>query len=453
MKIINQLKVTVIVLLLAAALNLGWVYSQIDRMTADCRVVNFSGIVRGATQRLAKQELSGNKSQDLIDRLDKILRGLINGDGDLRLPTATDDNFLLKIQEVENAWEELKKNIENNRVNLDEAKELLEGSEEYWELTNAAVFAAEEFSQDNVARLKLTQLIIFVIDVLLLAFIHRKIMQNISYRLKKAIQDIGFASTELAATVEEQERVSHQQASAVHQTTASMDELNATSKNCAKEAEVASAAASEILNITKNGSQSVVKSQKSMAELKEEMEGMQGKIMILKEQSDRINRISLAVSNLANATNLLALNASVEAVRAGTEGKGFAVVAQEIRKLADQSKASAREINTIIIDIKNAIAALETATNTTTNTVEKNVEVGKRTGKAFTGLAEAIEGVVVNNQQISLNTKQQAIAIHQVVEAMKSIEQGASETATAISQVRQGAEQLNEAASNLQAVV
>lgn len=453
MKIVNQLKVIAIVLLLAAALNLGWVYSQIDRMTADCRVVNFSGIVRGASQRLVKQELSGNKSQDLIDRLDKILWGLMEGDGDLGLPIATDDNFLLKIKEVENAWIELKKTIENNRVNLDLTKELLKESEEYWELTNAAVFAAEDFSQYNVARLKLTQLIIFVIDVILLAFIHSKITQNITYRLKKAIEEIGLASTELAATVEEQERVSHQQASAVHQTTASMDELSATSKSCAEEAEVASDSASEALKVTKNGSQSVVKGQRSMAELKEEIEGMEGKIIILKEQSDRINRISLAVSNLANATNLLALNASVEAVRAGTEGKGFAVVAQEIRKLADQSKASAREINTIIVDIKNAVNSLETATNTSTNSLEKNVKFAAKNSQYFMILAEEMERVVVNNQQISLNSQQQAIAIHQVVEAMKSIEQGAVETATAISQVRQGAEQLNKAASNLQAVV
>ncbi len=453
MKIINQLKVTVIVLLLAAALNLGWVYSQIDRMTADGRVVNFSGIVRGATQRLVKQELSGNKSQDLIPRLDKILRGLIEGDGDLGLPKATNNNFLLKIKEVESYWVKLKKIIDNNRVNLDLPKELLRASEEYWELTNAAVFAAEEFSQDNVTRLKLTQLIIFLIDVMLLAFIHRKIMQNITDRLKKAIEDIRLASTELTVTVEEQERVSHQQASAARQTTASMDELNATSKSCAEEAEVASADAYEALKITENGSQSVVKSKKSMAELKEKMEVMQGKIIILKEQSDRIDRISLAVSNLANTTNLLALNASVEAVRAGTEGKGFAVVAQEIRKLADQSKASAREINAIIVDIKNAVASLETATNTNANTVEKNVKVAEITDKAFTGLAEALERVVVNNQQISLNAKEQAMTINQVFEAMNSIEQSAAETAKAISQVRQGAEQLNQAASNLQAVV
>lgn len=453
MKIINQLKVTAIVLLLAAALNLGWVYSQIDRMTADCRVVNFSGIVRGASQRLVKQELLGNKSQDLIDRLDKIVGGLMDGDGDLGLPTATDDNFLLKIKEVENAWVELKKTIENNRVNIGVTQELLEGSEGYWDLTNAAVFAAEEFSQNNVGRLKLTQLIIFVIDVMLLAFIHGKITQNITYRLKKAIEEIGLASTELAATVKEQERVSHQQASAVHQTTASMDELSATSKSCAEEVEVVSAAASEALSIKKNGARSVVKSQRSMAELKEEMEVMQETIIILKEESDRIGRISLAVSNLANATNLLALNASVEAVRAGTEGKGFAVVAQEIRKLADQSKASSREINAIIVDIKNAVASLEKATNTSTNAVEKNLEVAEKTDKAFTGFAEAIQRVVVNNQEIFLNTKKQAIAIHQVVEAMNSINQGAAENAAGIAQVRQGAEKLNDAASNLRTVV
>ena len=453
MTVINQLKVTAIVLLVAAALNLGWVYSQIDRMTADGRVVNFSGIVRGASQRLVKQELSGNKSEDLIDYVDKIIKGLINGDRDLELPEATDNNFLLQIKAVEKGYLELKKAIENYRLNPNSTKDLLKESEAYWNLTNIAVFAAEEFAGYNVLRLKVTQLIIFLIDVILLGFIGRKITQNITSRLIEAIKDIREASIELAATVEEQERVSHQQASAVHQTTASMDELNATSRSCAEEAEEASSAASQALNITENGSQAVVKTQRSMAELKEKIEGMQGKINLLKEHSDRINQISLAVSNLANLTNLLALNASVEAVRAGKDGKGFAIVAQEIRKLADQSKGSAKEINAIIVDIKNAVNSLEDATNKSTNTVEINVGVAAKTGKAFTGLEAAINVVVLKNQQISLNTKQQAIAIHQVVEAMNSLNQGAAETAGGIAQVRQGAEKLNEASFNLRAVL
>ncbi|NEP41783.1 MAG: chemotaxis protein [Okeania sp. SIO2H7] len=453
MKIINRLKLTALVLLLAAIFNLGWVYSQIDAMTADARVVNFSGIVRGATQRLVKQELTGEKSQDLIDRLDKIVLGLREGDGDLGLPQATDDNYLLKIKAVENAWIELKQAIKNYRINVDTANEMLAASEDYWDLTNAAVFAAEDFSKYNVNRLKITQLMTFLIDVILLAIIGQKITESIKTRLIKTIHDISLASTELAATVEEQERVSHQQASAVHQTTASMDELRVTSKNCAEEAREANSAASEALNITKNGYQSVINSQKNLKELKAKMEAMQGEINLLKEQSDRINKISFAVSDLANATNLLALNASVEAVRAGKEGKGFAVVAQEIRKLADRSKESAREINVIIVDIKNAVNSLKNTTNKSTDAVEKNVEVADRSGKAFQSLAKAMDLVVVNNRQISLNTKQQAIAIKQVVEAMNSLKKGARETAAAIAQVRQGAEKLNEAAFNLRKVV
>lgn len=453
MKIVNQLKVTGIVLLLAAALNLAWVYSQIDLMTADGRVVNFSGIVRGATQRLVKLELSGQKSPDLIPRLDKIVKGLTDGDRDLRLPRATDNNFLLKIQEVEKAWLELKEAIKNLRINPNETNTLMKLSEEYWDLTNAAVFAAEDFSKYKVDRLKLIQLMIFLIDVFLLAFIVRRITENITKKLVEAIQDIRLASTELAATVEEQERVSHQQASAVHQTTASMDELNATSRSCAEEADVASSGAAEALNITQNGSQFVINSQKSMAELKEKIDEMQEEIIRLKEQSDRINKISIVVSNLANSTNILALNASVEAARAGEYGKGFAVVAREIRKLADQSKQSAKEIKAIIVDIKKAVNSVENATKIKKQAVELNVEIAKKTDRAFKDLAEAMILVVSNNQEINLNTKQQAIAINQVLVAMNSLNQGAAETAAGIAQVRHGAEKLNEAASNLRSVV
>lgn len=504
MKIITQLKVTGLILLLAAALNLGWVYFQIDRMKADSRVVNFSGIVRGATQRVVKLEISSQPSDGIItnvarpglfsadvprpgkdsesdvararrqrdvalaegQRLDKIVNGLIDGDRDLRLPPATDRNFLSKLEAVKNAWIELQEIIQNNRQNLDTANNLLIASENYWDLTNAAVFAAEDFAKDNVNRLKLTQIIIFLIHVILLGFIVRNISTNISDKLIKTIRDIRLASTELAATVEQQERAANQQASAVHQTTVSMDELGATSRNCAEEADVANSAASSALFIAKNGYQSMVNSRETLAELTEKIEAMQEQIVSLKEGSDRIERISVLASNLAKLTKVLALNATVEAARAerlvspdasqkaeGENRKGFAVVAREIRKLADESQESAKAINGIVVDIKSAVQSLEVATNRSRKALDIKLEISEETARAFNGLTEAIDLVVLNNKQISLNTQQQAIAIQQVVIAMNSLNQGATETAAGIAQVKLGARKLKEAASNLKALV
>jgi methyl-accepting chemotaxis protein len=190
-----------------------------------------------------------------------------------------------------------------------------------------------------------------------------------------------------------------------------------------------------------------------MSNLKIKVTSMQGQIMQLSEQTDQIGSISTLVSDLANQTNMLALNAAVEAVRAGENGKGFAVVAAEIRKLADQSKKSAEKINLLVIDIQRAINSTIMVTDEGTKTVEAGVNIAEETSQAFAGVANAINNVVLSSQQISLNAKQQVIAIEQVVDAMNSLNQAASQAATGISQTKLGTQKLNTAALELKSVV
>jgi methyl-accepting chemotaxis protein len=173
-------------------------------------------------------------------------------------------------------------------------------------------------------------------------------------------------------------------------------------------------------------------------------------IVHLSERASQIGSISQLVSDLANQTNMLALNSSVEAVRAGEHGKGFSVVANEIRKFADQSQRSAEKINFLVSEIQSAINSTVMVTEEGTKTVTTGVQIAKRTDQAFAGVADAVNKVVLNNQQISLNLKQQVDGIQQVVQAMDAINKGAKETASGISQTKVGTQQLNEAALTLE---
>jgi methyl-accepting chemotaxis protein len=150
---------------------------------------------------------------------------------------------------------------------------------------------------------------------------------------------------------------------------------------------------------------------------------------------------------------MLALNAAVEAVRAGEHGKGFAVVAAEIRKLADQSKKSTEKINTLVGDIQSAISITVVVTHEGTKTVEEGTRIAQETSESFAGVEGAVNNIVINSQQISLNINQQAIAIQQIVSAMNDLNMAARETASGISQIRSGTEQLNESAQALKATI
>ena len=279
------------------------------------------------------------------------------------------------------------------------------------------------------------------------------ISAGITLTINLAASAIAASSNEIATTVEEQERTASQQATSVNETTTTMDELGASSQQAAGQAQAALAAAQKALDLAAYGTQAVEETLGGMSDLKLKVGAIALEISRLSEQTYQIGSISSLVSNIANQTNMLALNAAVEAVRAGEHGKGFGVVASEIRKLADQSKKSTERINALVGDIQNAINSTVMVTDEGTKTVEINVKSTQKTADAFTGVTQAINNVVLSNQQISLSAKQQAIAIEQVIDAMNSLNHAASETATGISQTRIGTQKLNEAAQSLKAVV
>jgi methyl-accepting chemotaxis protein len=271
--------------------------------------------------------------------------------------------------------------------------------------------------------------------------------------LKGIINMIVSSSTEIAATIEQQERIAVQQAASVNQTTTTMDELGASSRQSAMQAESALENASHVLNMAAEGSKVVQKTQQGMLTLTEKVGGIAEQVLHLSQQTNQIANITNLVSDLANQTNMLAINATVEAVRAGEQGKGFGVVATEIRRLADQSKQSAAEINDLINDIQNAINKTVMVTDEGNTTLDNSLKLTEGTAETFNHVANAINSVVVSSQQIYLNTKQQALAIEQVVDAMNALNKGAAEAASGITQSRIGTQKLNQAALNLRYVV
>ena len=264
-------------------------------------------------------------------------------------------------------------------------------------------------------------------------------------RYIQAINDTGIAistsSYEIATTVEQQERTITQQASSVNQTTTTMDELDAFSRQSAEQAEASAAGARMALSLAEEGTIAVQETIGGISTLGEKVNAIAQQILLLSEQTNQIGGISELVGNLANQTNMLALNAAVEAARAGEHGKGFGVVASEIRKLADQSKKSAQEINALVANIQAAINTTVIVTDEGTKTVEQGMKLTHSTAERFIGVADSINNVFLNSQQIALGAKQQAIAVQQVVTAINAINLGARETASGITQVKVSTQQ------------
>ncbi len=321
------------------------------------------------------------------------------------------------------------------------------------EIENVLMQARE--TDVNKAEL-ITNIIVIIgtsITLILAIFYLIIISQKIILPIEKVTDILSTSSAEISAAIEQQERITSGQASSINQITTTMDELNSSARNSAEKAESVALAVRQALNVVESGNQTVDRTQESMTIIKEKVNTNTNQIMRLSQQNNQIGNVIGLVSDLANQTNMLALNASVEAVRAGEHGKGFGVVAAEIRKLAEQSKKSAERINNIVADIQNIINPIVIATQETEKTVYEGIEITRETAEAFLGVANEINNIVVSSQQISLTAKQQSIAINQVVEAMNNLNQGAKETTIGIRQTKVGAEKLNEAAQNLKIVV
>ena len=260
---------------------------------------------------------------------------------------------------------------------------------------------------------------------------------------------IASTSAELATTVEEDEKVLSQQMSAVTETTSTMDELDASGRRTAEQANDAAEAARKAGEVTDGGSERVEAMLVQMEGLKDKIEAVGRQIQKLTEQTAQIETITDTVTDIAGQTNLLALNASVEAARAGEHGRGFNVVAQEIRKLAVQSKQSAENIGQLVSQVKKVTDTTVMTMEAGTRSVDDTVQIGREAGSAFEQARNSVLSITENTEQIAMTARQQSDAISQVLEAMHSLRDGADESTQGIGEIRAGIQQLQDMIQDL----
>lgn len=417
-----------------------------NRAGDDAVVVNEAGLVRGGTQRIVKLRLAGAEINELIARNDRRINALINGNAEMGIPPARDPQFRNLMLQVQSEWQQLKQQLQQPQFNL---ARLTQDSEDFFKLTDEAVKAAEVAAKRASDFVKIVEIIIIGLEILLIVVVILMINRIIRL-LSRLSTQIATSSNETAAALAEQEKVIAQQAASVNQTTTTMEELGASSRQSAEQAEASAAGAKQAMELASYGKDTVQQTVEGIETLKGNVMAIAEKIMQLSEQTTQVTAISELVADIANQTNILALNAAVEAARAGEHGKGFSVVAQEVRKLADQSKKSAEKITTLIREVQAAMNGTVMVTDEGMKATNECAKLAHTTSETFATIANAIDAVHLNSQQIALSSKQQAVGVQQAISAMNAINLGAQETATSVSQIKTATQQLVEAAETLQ---
>jgi methyl-accepting chemotaxis protein len=300
--------------------------------------------------------------------------------------------------------------------------------------------ASEVEAAVSSARTTIPGLSLFCLLVVLTAGF--TITRSLTTQVGSAVQHVQSSSAELQAAANQQASSAREQSTAMNEITTTINELLASSRQIAESAQRVAQIAADTAKSARAGEQTVGRSGESMTAIKGQVDLIVAHMLDLGKKSQQIGGILEMVNELAEQTNILSINAAIEAAGAGEAGRRFAVVADEIRKLAERVGGSTKEIRGLIDEIRAAV-------NTTVMTTEggaKAVDAGTR---QFADVAAALKHIVGSvgttteaAREIELSTKQQSSAVEQVNVAIASVAQTTNETEASASQILQTASQL-----------
>jgi methyl-accepting chemotaxis protein len=253
---------------------------------------------------------------------------------------------------------------------------------------------------------------------------------------------LASSASEISTTVTQLASSAQETAVSVSEATTTMEELRQTARVSTEKANYVSESSQKAVKISDEGRKSTEETIGGMKLIKEQMESIAESIIRLSEQSQAIGDIITSVNDIADQSNLLSVNASIEATKAGEQGKGFTVVAQEVKTLAEQSKQATAQVRTILNDIQKATSGAVMSTEQGSKAVDSGVSQSNRTGESILALSNSVREAAQAAMQIAASSQQQMAGIDQVASAMESIKQATTQNV-------EGSKQLETLATNL----
>lgn len=279
------------------------------------------------------------------------------------------------------------------------------------------------------------------------------ITRSVASQVGSAVRNVESSSAELQAAANQQLTGTKEQVAAMNEIATTINELLATSRQIAESAQRVAQVAGDTARSAKSGDGTVDAARESISAIRRQVDTIVAHMLDLGKKSQQIGTVLDIVSELAEQTNILAINATIEAAGAGEGGKRFGVVADEIRKLADRVADSTKEIRGLIDDVRAAV-------NTTVMATEggsKAVDAGSRqfgdVTASFKRINELVSTTTEASREIELSTKQQTTAVEQVKVAIANVGQASRETEASSSQTLQTALQLTALARDLLRIV
>ncbi len=269
--------------------------------------------------------------------------------------------------------------------------------------------------------------------------------------IREAALQLSTSSAEVLAAATQNESSTSAQASAIHETTATMEELKGASHQIAENAQMVAAIAEQTLSGARTGEGSIKAFMSSMEKVRHNAIEVDDAIAKLSKRVERIGTVVEVIDEIADRSDLLALNAALEGAKAGEAGRGFSIVAAEMRRLAENVMESTKEIKNLITEIREATHAAKEASDGNKKMAGEGEQLGSSAMSSVTGILSGIQETSDAARVIHLATQQQRTATEQVVQSMGEIEEvtraaqsGSKQATGAASELTKLAERLAE---------
>ena len=281
-------------------------------------------------------------------------------------------------------------------------------------------------------------------------------MRVMAGNLRAIIGQVAGTATQVASAASQLQSTAERIATGAEQVAAQSgtvatagEEMSATSGDIAQNCQMAAAGAQRASQSAHNGAEVVENTVRVMGQIAQKVQESARTVESLGARSDQIGEIIGTIEDIADQTNLLALNAAIEAARAGEQGRGFAVVADEVRALAERTTRATREIGEMIKAIQNETKGAVSAMEQGVQQVEAGTGEAARSGAALRDILEQVNDVAMQVNQIATAAEEQtattgeiASNMNQITEVVQLTSQGAQESATAANQLSGHAEEL-----------
>jgi methyl-accepting chemotaxis protein WspA len=275
-------------------------------------------------------------------------------------------------------------------------------------------------------------------------------LQEMIRRVQKSGLQVNTSATEIAATAQEQLSTATEVAATTSEIGATSKEISTTSKELVQTIKEIAAVAEQTAALAGNGQAGLSRMKTTMQQVMEASASINARLGTLSEKAGNIGTVVTTITKVADQTNLLSLNAAIEAEKAGDYGRGFSVVAAEIRRLADQTAISTGDIEQMVKEMQSAVAAGVMGMDKFSEEVHRGGEMVRQVSEELSQIIHHVQALTPNFESVSEGMQSQSQGAQQISDALSQLSEASKQTVESLRQSNSAIGQLNDAARGLQ---